>query len=46
MRRIPVDVDVAIGKMRSAIPHWYEMEAIARRGFLNDLYPMMGYNEV
>ncbi|HTX43114.1 MAG TPA: hypothetical protein VMC61_00195 [Methanocella sp.] len=33
VRRIPADIDAAIGKRRSATPHWYEMEAIARRGF-------------
>jgi hypothetical protein len=32
-RYIPTDIDVAIGKRRSATPHWYETEAIVRRGF-------------
>ena len=32
VRRVPIDIDVAIGKRRSATPHLYELESMTRRG--------------
>ena len=33
MHRIPVDIEVAMGKRRAATPHMWELEAVVRRGF-------------